>query len=316
MSVLLPTHQGERHLPAALESLLPAVGRLFEVLAVDDGSTDGTLALLERWTSRLPIRILPLAHGGNWVRNTNRALAGARGEWVSILHQDDVWMPQRLQVLEQLLSAHPGVGLIVHASQFLDDAGRRIGRWTCPLRAGRPLWPAEVLPRLAVQNFLAVPSVCFRRDGAAAAGPLDERLWYFADWDFWLRLAARGPLLYEPAPLAGFRIHAASQTARRTRAVEEVGAQFDLVMERLLGDPAFPPARLAAARRMARFARYVYLQMLAGAHGGRVNPAGVLAEALRLGPAGVWRYLRDARILERVPPRWRLRRGPSDRVRV
>jgi glycosyltransferase involved in cell wall biosynthesis len=309
LSVLLPTCQGARHLPAALESLRPAAGESLEVLAFDDGSTDGTLALLESWVGRLPLVIRAHPREGNWVRSTNRALAEARGEWITILHQDDVWMPGRYRFLRAGAAACPEAGWIAHAAWFLDESGRRMGRWTCPLPANRPVPPARVLPRLAVQNFLSVPAVCFRRDRALAAGPMDEALWYFADWDYWLRLAALGPVFYGAEPLAGFRIHAESQTATRTRATEEVGAQFDRVLARALGDPAFPPARLAAAHRGARFARYAYLQLLAAAHGGRVNVPGLIAEAVRLGPAGLWRYARDSRIAERAPPRWRLRRA-------
>lgn len=305
----MPTCQGERHLPATLESLRSAAGESLEVLAFDDGSTDGTLSLLESWADRLPLEIRSNPREGNWVRSTNRALAEARGEWITILHQDDVWMPGRYRFLRASATACPEAGWIAHPAWFLDESGRRLGRWTCPLPANRPAPPARVLPRLAVQNFLSVPAVCFRRDWALAAGPMDEDLWYFADWDYWLRLAALGPVFYGSEPLAGFRLHAESQTATRTRALEEVGAQFDRVMDRLWKDPAFPPARLAAARRGARFSRYAYLQLLACAHGGRMEVAGLFAEAVRLGPAGLWRYARDSRIMERAPPRWRLRRA-------
>jgi len=308
LSVILPTFQGERHLPRALESLAVQADALRDVLAADDGSTDGTLALLDRWRDRLPLRILPGPRAGNWVRGTNRALAEARGDWISLLHQDDAWQPQRVQALDALRAEFPTVGMFVTSARFWDDADRDLGRWGCPLPARRPLAPAFTLPRLATQNFIPLPAPCLRRDLAAAAGPLDETLWYFADWDWWLRLAARGPLVYTPMPTVAFRLHPDSQTARRTRDVSDVMAQFDAVQNRLMADPAFPPGRRAAARRMARFARCAYAQLLAAAHGARPDIRALLREALRLGPLGCLRYARDARLADRLPPRRRLRR--------
>ena len=63
----------------------------------------------------------------------------------------------------------------------------------------------------------------FSRAAAIEVGGLDPDLWYTADWDFWLKLAAAGPTAYLPRPLAGFRIHAQSQTAVRSKSRNELG---------------------------------------------------------------------------------------------
>ena len=79
-----------------------------------------------------------------------------------------------------------------------------------------------MVERLLVQNFIAIPAPLFRRDQALSVGGLDARLWYAADWDFWLKLAAMGPTVYSPRPLAGFRIHSQSQTITRAGQMDEV----------------------------------------------------------------------------------------------
>jgi hypothetical protein len=136
---------------------------------------------------------------------------------------------------------------------------------------------------------------------------MDETLWYFADWDYWLRLASKARMLYLPQPLGFFRIHAHSQTAQRTRDMEEVGRQFDVVQERTLANAAFPFDRKDSARRMGEFARAFYLWMLAGWHGeGVVTFSQVFRSGIHIGPAGWFRYLRDSRLLDRVLPRVRL----------
>ena len=63
----------------------------------------------------------------------------------------------------------------------------------------------------------------FLRESAVAAGGLDETLWYTADWDLWLKLAAAGPTVYLPRPLAAFRVHPESQTATRSRSADDFG---------------------------------------------------------------------------------------------
>ncbi len=309
LSVILPVYQGEAYLDAALRSLADQKDpSCMEVIVVDDGSTDRTPAILNAWQDRLPLHIRTREHGGNWVASTNEGMRHARGTWISLLHQDDTWEPTRLTALQALADAYPKDGFFLHPAYFIDTAGRRIGRWRCPLPANRPLSPADVLPRLAVQNFIPIVSPMFRRSLAEAAGPMDEVLWYFADWDYWLRLAARTTVVYTPDVLASFRIHPDSQTARRTKDANDVGRQFDTVQERLWNDPAFPQSHRDSARRMAAFSRAFYLGLLVGWHGGQPPPLrDMVRTGLRIGPAGWIRYARDARLWDRAVPRIRLR---------
>src|SRR5712672_1230348 len=110
LSVVMPTYNGGAYLAAALESIRgQQSGGEFEVIAVDDGSEDGTVAILEEYSSRLPLRIVRRARGGNWVASTNHGLSIARGEYACLLHQDDLWMDGRLQAVRAALDAVPGV---------------------------------------------------------------------------------------------------------------------------------------------------------------------------------------------------------------
>jgi GT2 family glycosyltransferase len=308
LSVVLTVYQGARHLPDALAGLEGAGAGALEILALDDGSTDGSLALLEAARARLPIRVLSDgAHSGNWVARMNEGLRAARGEWISLLHHDDAWAPGRMAALRAATARHPSAGLLLHAARFVDDAGRPLGRWGCPLPKNRPLSPATVLPRLASQNFIPFPAACFRRDWAAAAGELDEALWYFADWDYWLRLARLGATVYLPEPWTRFRLHAESQTARRTGDLAEIARQFDAVQDRLSAALAADPSLCARIERARPLARAAYLWLCAAAHDLPRPTRALCAAVWRAGPAGGMRYLRDARLADRLPPRWRLR---------
>src|SRR5258706_11842942 len=222
LSVVMPTYNGGAFLAAALESVCAQqAGGDFEVVAVDDGSEDGTVALLEAYSSRLPLRIVRRARIGNWVASTNHGLSIARGEYACLLHQDDLWMDGRLPALRAARDGAPEAALVVHPSWFIDVRGARLGRWRCPLPPGR-VDGALVLDRLIVQNFLAVPAPLFRREKALEAGGMDESLWDTADWDLWLKLSTGGGLVHPPPPPPPVRLHPPSQTPPPAGSGEEL----------------------------------------------------------------------------------------------
>lgn len=308
LSVVLPAYRGARHLPDALAPLAACPEREIEILAYDDGSDDDSPRVLSEWRSRLPMRVETLAHTGNWVELTNRGLAAARGEWISLLHQDDRWSPARWGALRTMAARHPDAGLLVHAVRFVDDAGVPLGLWRCPLPCDRPWPPTMVLPRLSVQNIFPLPAVCFRRRLLAAAGSMDPDLWFLADWDFWLRLAARATTVCLGGALADFRLHAASQTAVRTGDAVEIERQFRIVQQRARSLAAELGLLTASWDRLSELSVQAYLWLLGAAHGRRRPVGPLLAAAWRAGPAGCWRYARWARLLDRVLPRWKLQR--------
>jgi len=307
LSVVMPTYQGEAYLAPALDSVLAQGTEGIEVIAVDDGSSDRTLEILRAYADRLPLTVVEREHRGNWVANANHGLALARGEWLSLLHQDDLWLPERMAVLGPLARRAEGASMIVHPVWFIDPAGRRLGRWTCPL-PDRPR-PEQVVRRLLVQNFLAVPAPLVAAHRLREVGGLDEELWYTADWDLWLKLAAAGETIHVHRPLAAFRLHPASLTVAGSARPADFRHQLEIVLHRHLArhGVGLPDA----VRRAARFSVEANLTLAARAHG---RPASLGALALRwlaLGPAAGRRYLRDSRIAERVLARRRLgRRAP------
>lgn len=310
LSVLMPTYNGQPYLVAALESIAAEGGERIEVIAVDDGSTDQTVSILESYAGRLPLRIVRRQHTGNWVAGTNHALSLARGEHVCCLHQDDYWQPGRLRAVKELLSGRPETAMVLHPSWYVDAAGNRMGLWRCPLPPTCcPLDADLLIQRLLVQNFISMPGATFRRRTALAAGGLDEQLWYTADWDLWLKLAAAGPVMYCAQPLASFRIHADSQTARRSAAAEDYRRQHEIVVDRHLRAWPAGRRRKRAVRRAARFSIELNASLAACAHRQRPKLGRLAMRLAALGPLGLYRFFRDSRIIERAGSRLRLRTG-------
>jgi GT2 family glycosyltransferase len=308
ISVVMPVYMGERYLDTALQSIDEQHDPDVEVVVVDDGSTDRTREIVERWRDRLTIHAHWLKHQGNWVVGTNHGMSVAGGEWICILHQDDAWQPGRLAALREAINRNPQAGMILHPADFVDDENRKIGCWRCPLPADVMIHAGEMLPRLIVQNFIPVCSPLFRRDVMSKAGPMDEALWYFGDWDYWLRLSALKPVVYLNHPLAVFRIHAGSQTAWRTGEIDDVCRQFSMVTDRAWRSASFPAAWRGSTLRMNRFSRAMYALMLGIFHGGARPWGEVIRSGFAIGPSGWWHYIRCARLADRVLPRLKTKR--------
>jgi hypothetical protein len=306
LSVVMPTFNGERYLAAALGSLLGQLDGDAELVVVDDGSSDGTVELVERLTRGTPTRLLRPGRLGSWAAATNRGLRQARGQWCCILHQDDLWLPGRLARLRAELP-RAGGALILHDARYVDPAGAPLGDWTCPLPGGE-VDAEHFVERLLVQNFIAMPSPTFLRAAALREGGLDERLWFSADWDLWLRLGAAGPVRFIPEVLAAFRLHPESQTAARPVGEGEWAEQLNAVLERHLERWPVTGVRRRRVERAARASVAVNSTLALAARGVHGSWAPLAFQLACLGPAGWGRYLRDSRLVERVGARLRLRR--------
>jgi glycosyltransferase involved in cell wall biosynthesis len=311
LSVVMPTYNGAAYLADALESIVIQRDPDIEIIAIDDASTDDTLGILRRYASTLPLRIIERERSGSWVANSDHAIRQATGEYVSVLHQDDFWYPERLTTLRECVRRAPDTVLWLHPVWYVDSRGRRLGRWTCPLPTReRPLSSDIVLEHLLVQNFVGMPAPLFRRDAFLATRGMDARLWYVADWDLWLSLAERGTTGYMPRALAAFRIHADSQTVRRGQDLEDLREQHRIAFSR-----HFPEwtCRDERHRDHVRAAFEVSTDLniwLMGRMQGRAAPLRSLPRRLvGLGPSGWRRLWRDSRIGERgmarVKGRWR-----------
>jgi len=301
LSVIMPTWNGSAFLRDALESVTVQQKDDLEIIAVDDGSTDSTVDILESYSRKLPITLIRQPHTGNWVANTNLGISRASGKYISFLHQDDLWLPDRLKRLRWITDRHPETVLILHPSFFINAAGRRVGVWRCPLPGDqKPLSPADVFPKLLVQNFISIPGPCFQRKAAESAGLLDERLWYTADWKLWLQIASMGPSLYHPFPLSGFRIHPASQTAVGSVNQSGFRHQMQTVIDQFL--PVLCETRnpdFRAIKQLAQFSLEVNTGMAAAARGQSFDFSQLLKNGFSLGPVNWRRYIKYSRIAER-----------------
>ncbi len=306
LSVVMPVYNGERFIAAALESVRGQHEGI-ELVIVDDGSSDRTLDIVRDFAKVLPIRLLTPRRIGNWVAVSNIGLREATGDWACFLHQDDLWLPGRIERLRgEMESAEDA--LVLHNAIFVGPDGRELGPWTCPLPEGDV--PQErFIERLLIQNFIAIPSPVFRRNAAIGSGGLDEGLWFSADWDLWVRLGALGPVRFIAETLSAFRVHPASQTAARKVLPEEWETQLTTVLARHLQNLAVTGNLRAKVERAGMASIAVNSALLAASRGEPVSPSQVFLKLLALGPSGWHRYVRDSRIVQRVRSRLKAQRS-------
>jgi len=304
LSVIMPTYNGEVFLPAALNSVLAQRADQIEVIAIDDGSTDATLQILKFFASKLHLRIVQRRHIGNWAANTNYGLTLAQSEFICFLHQDDHWLDSRIPVLKPVLEHNPSATMVVHPSCFIDLAGKYVGLWGCPLPAGTvKVEPKLFVERLLVQNFIAITAPIISRTAALDVGGLDERLWYAADWDLWLKLGAMGKTVYIPQALTAFRLHRHSQTVERSADVADIQGQLLFVLAKHMKVYEATYGAKPTVRLAANFSVSVNTALASRVHGHKSNFLHLLPQLLAMGPTGWHLFIRDSRIIERISAR-------------
>ena len=212
LSVIIPSRNGLDTLPRALDSVLALPIDRFEVIVIDDGSTDGTGEWLAALAARDP-RVIPLRrdsnHGVSAARNAG--IAAARAPVIGFLDADDIWTPERIAARLEWHEAHPATVLSFSDYQTLLPDGtlqaRYLAYWPRYQRflAGRPgmvpLGPAA-FGLLAGENPVCTSSVLASRAAIQAAGGFDAGLRQAEDWDLWIRLALAAPAANAPAPLS------------------------------------------------------------------------------------------------------------------
>lgn len=221
VTVLLPVFNGARHLPAAIESVLRQRFCDFELLAIDDGSTDESPRLLRKIADPR-VRVLRNERNLGLVATLNRGLAEARGEWIARQDADDVSAPGRLAAQMSFARGNPSVPLVGSDAWLIDDAGRSRGRWRTGGHADLVSWDLCFRAPFAHGSALFRRSIVAERFGGYRALPACE------DLDLWARVAAEFPVVTLRQPLMKYRLHrgsimaAAEADGRRRAAVREI----------------------------------------------------------------------------------------------
>jgi glycosyltransferase involved in cell wall biosynthesis len=214
VSVVIPVYNGAAYLEQALASILRQNVGDVEIVVVDDGSTDDTPRVLDGYRGR--IMALRQANGGMASART-RGIRAARGELVAFVDADDYWLDDKLAPQLSVFARRPDVGL-VYSNALFQQGNRLLPQTLFDIYSPHR---GRVFDKLLIASFIPVASVVVRRQCLDAVGLFDERLIICADYDLWLRLAARYDVDYVDAPLVVYRRHDGNITHNVEHALRE-----------------------------------------------------------------------------------------------
>ena len=223
ISVVVPCFNTAPYLPATLKSVEEQTFQDFEVLLVDDGSTDGTLAVMHAWAATDPrFKVIALGHNQGIVAVRNAALAVARGEYVALLDSDDIWTPGALAQRLAVARRYPSADVIATDFAWFEEelpttpvgrvglgpGGARL--FAHSFATGEPVLLTEPFETVASLHFAWVAATLVRRAAMTAIGNFEPTVKTSEDTLLWLRLAPRGAFVFMPQITAYYRQRAGS----------------------------------------------------------------------------------------------------------
>jgi len=221
-SIVIPTYNRAHFLHEALESVWSQSLTSYEVLVIDDGSTDNTEQVLERWRDR--IRIFKGQHEGvAAARNTG--VVNARGRYIAFLDSDDTWLPHKLERQAALLEAEPEIGLLYGQmwSYHVDDPSN--------VRLDPYVVARSFDELLNGPNSVTTSTVVVRRECFQAVGLFDPSIKASSDYELWLRIARQFRVEFINEPLAVYRRHGVCINTNRDVLYEGYRRLYEVLLE-------------------------------------------------------------------------------------
>ncbi len=220
VSILIPTYNCAKYLPNALASVLTQTYGDYEVLVIDDGSTDGTAQVVAKFQDDFGGRLKYIYQenqGLACARNT--AIENAKGTYLALLDADDVWLPHRLKETLHSMEADAQIGLVHANIRCIDEQGKTIG---VPHRDPAYL-SGNIFDHIFVRRAdISCPTVLFRRECCEKVGLFDPNLARLGceDRDLWLRIARHYKIAYVHKVLALYRVSPASMSRQRLKMLQ------------------------------------------------------------------------------------------------
>ncbi len=267
ITVITPVYNGEKYLAAALDSLLAQTLADWNLIVVDDGSTDATPQVLASYQDER-IKVLSKENGGE-ASARNTGLDHASGEYLAFLDADDLYLPNALADMAALLDSNPGVDVVFSDGYLCDENGKVLTRLT----EHRPgIYQGNILEPLVLDSAVVTVPVCTltRRSAIVESGVrFDRSLVIGPDWDFWIQLAVGHSFAYLNRLTCMYRVHQTNIT--RTSGMRK--RKKDLAAGRLKVMSAGWFPSLSAETRF-KFFYHLLIDLLAGDTGRQLEILG------------------------------------------
>jgi len=204
ITVLLTVFNGEQYLSEAIDSILCQTFNDFEFIIINDGSSDKSAEIAERYAQKDSRIILIHQKNEGLTKSLNKGLSLAKGEYIARMDADDISEPERLQVQAQFLDQNQDVGVVGIDGLVIDEEGHEVGK------VGHPVLHNEITALLLLDNRFTHSSVMFRAKLSHLYGVYDETLIMAQDYDLWLRFFMYTKMANIPRPLHKWRANITS----------------------------------------------------------------------------------------------------------
>lgn len=248
VSVVVPTYNRADLILQTLQSVLAQTFTDYEIIVIDDGSTDNTAEILRELIETGKIQYVWQENQGESAAR-NQGLRLARGEYIAFLDSDDLWLPQKLEAQVSYLDAHPEIGLAQSCFSKFDHAtGKDLGTRNSAWFSGR-IYP-EILMHWS--DLMATDAILIRAEALERVGGFDENLRRAEDLDLWRRISRYYPFAAMSETLTKVRVHSDSVSANKTKASES----FRVYLEKAFADD---PSLSIEFRKKALARMYAYM---------------------------------------------------------
>jgi len=233
ISVIIPTYNSIRFLPNTLDSVLRQTFSEFEVLVINDGSTDNTAEWISSLTDSRVKLINQENQGCATARNTG--ILAAKGQYIAFLDSDDLWEPTKLEKQVKCLEENPDIGLVYTWVDFSNEEAKPTGKVRKVFAEG------NVFQDMLTGNVVSCGSVpLVRRECFETVGLFDTKLWTAEDKDMWLRISTQYSFALIREPLVYYRQHPNSKSSKGFKRREQ---DFRRIMSKV-PEPLLPQGSL------------------------------------------------------------------------
>jgi glycosyltransferase involved in cell wall biosynthesis len=213
----MAVYNGQQYLRAALDSILSQTLADFELILIDDGSTDGSLEILKQYQAKDPRIHLVSRPNKGLTQSLNEAIALAQGQFIARMDSDDVALPRRFEIQAQFLREHPAVAVVGGQYELIVDAGRLLTKMSVPREN-------QKLQALALDGYTCIchPCAMMRGSSIRQAGGYCEDFTTTQDLDLWLRLGEIGELANVDETILRYRLHSESVSEKKAKNQQEM----------------------------------------------------------------------------------------------
>jgi glycosyltransferase involved in cell wall biosynthesis len=230
VSVIVPAYNAQAFIGGTIQSVINQTYPDWEMLIVDDGSTDETAEVVKTYLSDSRIKYI---YQANQERSAarNHGIRRAAGKYIAFLDADDLWLPDKLRRQVDCLDNHPEVGLCFTGRKFINSKG-------IPIHTRKITVPfdKDQFTELLKCNFIANSAVMAARTVFDQVGLFDESLPAFGseDWDMWLRITRYYPFHFVDQPLLLYRVH------EKNTSLDQIYQSSSAVLDKVFSDPTLP----------------------------------------------------------------------------